>query len=238
MIIAYKRNPPSPVLRSRLRFFGSYGGQVCGSFGGLWRTREEKEKMIGIIIWSIGGQGGVIGSKIILSSAINSWPNSQVVPVFNAERRGAPVLGSMRIAGKHENVPGSQIEEPDCVILFKESLLKNPQIAEKIIENISQLGMNDFLIINSANEPEHFNNLFSGRKATINATLIALKLGIGNPMMPIVNTAMAGGIVKIFNFDFELLCESMKKEFGKNAKINIDAAQIGYNEVKYNDRKK
>ena len=199
---------------------------------------EEKEKMIEIISWSIGGQGGVTGSTIVINSAINRWPNSQVVPVFNAERRGAPVMSSMRIAEKNENVPSSEIEKPDCVILFDESLLENPQVAEKIAGNIAQLGMDNFLIINSAKEPARFDNLFGGRKATINATHIALELGIGNRTMPIVNTAMAGGIVKIFNFDFERLCASMKKEFGKNAKVNIEAAEKAYNEVKYDDREK
>ena len=183
--------------------------------------------MIEIIIWSKGGQGGVTAMKFILESAIKQWTNSQGFPEFGAERRGAPVQVSIRAAKHDENPPSCQIEEPDSVVLFDASLLENPKSKESIL-NLKTDGL---LFINTSKEPSNFKQVFEGRIAVVDATRIASEMGIGDPTTPFVNTAMAGAIVKIFGFDFELLRKSIEKEIGKQAKINVKAAKLGYEEV-------
>jgi pyruvate ferredoxin oxidoreductase gamma subunit len=187
--------------------------------------------MIKIVICSRGGQGGVKIKESILESAMEKYLNSHGFSEYGAERRGAPVAVFMYIAKEGELVPNCQIEESDCLVFFGASLLGN----RKFTKVVSKLKKHGLLIINSSKEPSYFNDAFKGRKATIDATQIALDEGIGDPTTPIVNTTMAGAIVKMFGFNFELLCESFKEIFGKGAEINIQAAQRGYDEVRYDE---
>jgi 2-oxoacid:acceptor oxidoreductase gamma subunit (pyruvate/2-ketoisovalerate family) len=184
--------------------------------------------MIEIVIWNIGGQGGVLAMDIILESLSKKWINSQGFPQFGAERRGAPVQISIRAAKGDENPPRCPIEEPDCVVIFDVSLLKKP----KARESISNLKPNGLLLINTPKEPSHFKGFFKGRIVAIDATAIALGLGIGDKTTPFVNTAMAGAITGILEFDLELLCASVQEKLGNKAEINIQAIKQGYREVR------
>lgn len=189
--------------------------------------------MIEIIIWNRGGQGGVFAKDILLDSVREKWPNTQGMPVFGAERRGAPVQDSIRVAGENEIPPSCLVEEPDCVVIFDQSLLKEQGPAK----SISNLKPNGLLVINTPKEPSYFNQIYGVKIAVLNATAIALELGIGDKVAPFVNTAMAGAIARIFEFDLELLCESVRKRLGDKAEINIQAVRRGYEEVKRGKRK-
>jgi pyruvate ferredoxin oxidoreductase gamma subunit len=187
--------------------------------------------MIEMIICGRGGQGGASAKNFILESVMKKWLNSQGFPEYGAERRGAPVAVFIYIAEKSEFVPNSQIKESDCLVFFDATLLDNP----KFVGFISNLKEQGLLIINTSMAPDCFNNVFNGRKATVDAAKIALELGIGDQTAPIVNTAMAGTIVRLLGFDFDLLCKGIRKNLGKAAEINIKAAQRGYDEVRYNE---
>jgi 2-oxoacid:acceptor oxidoreductase gamma subunit (pyruvate/2-ketoisovalerate family) len=70
-----------------------------------------------------GGQGAVTSSKILADAAFRSgWSGVTAAPSFGAERRGAPVTASTRMA--HEEIRIlSQVTAPDVVIVLDDSLL-------------------------------------------------------------------------------------------------------------------
>ncbi|MFU8891622.1 MAG: 2-oxoacid:acceptor oxidoreductase family protein [Anaerosomatales bacterium] len=70
-----------------------------------------------------GGQGAVTAAKLLAEAAYASgWEGVTSAPSFGAERRGAPVTASTRLA--HEPVRVlSQVTAPDVVIVLDDSLL-------------------------------------------------------------------------------------------------------------------
>lgn len=70
-----------------------------------------------------GGQGAVTAAKLLAEAAYASgWEGVTSAPTFGAERRGAPVTASTRLA--HEPIRVlSQVTTPDVVIVFDDSLL-------------------------------------------------------------------------------------------------------------------
>ena len=70
-----------------------------------------------------GGQGAVTSAKILAEAAFHSgFAGVTSQPSFGAERRGAPITASTRLA--HEPIRVlSQVTEPDIVVVLDDSLL-------------------------------------------------------------------------------------------------------------------
>ena len=70
-----------------------------------------------------GGQGAVTSSKILADAAFRSgWSGVTAAPSFGAERRGAPVTASTRLA-REEIRMLSQVTTPDVAVVLDDSLL-------------------------------------------------------------------------------------------------------------------
>jgi pyruvate ferredoxin oxidoreductase gamma subunit len=71
-----------------------------------------------------GGQGAVTAAKILADAAYRSgFAGVTSQPSFGAERRGAPITASSRLA--HEPIRVlSQVTEPDIVVVLDDSLVK------------------------------------------------------------------------------------------------------------------
>lgn len=71
-----------------------------------------------------GGQGAVTSAKLMASAAFRAgFVGVTSAPSFGAERRGAPVTASTRLADEPIRVY-SQVTEPDIVVVLDESLLE------------------------------------------------------------------------------------------------------------------
>ena len=70
-----------------------------------------------------GGQGAVSAAKLLAEAAYASgWEGVTSAPTFGAERRGAPVTASTRLA--HEAIRVlSQVTTPDVGVVLDDSLL-------------------------------------------------------------------------------------------------------------------
>jgi pyruvate ferredoxin oxidoreductase gamma subunit len=70
-----------------------------------------------------GGQGAVTAAKLFAEAAfLSGWEGVTSAPSFGAERRGAPVTASTRLA--HERIRIlSQVTTPDIVVVLDDSLL-------------------------------------------------------------------------------------------------------------------
>ena len=71
-----------------------------------------------------GGQGAITAAKITAQAAyLDGYHGVTAAPSFGAERRGAPVSASTRIARAPVMVM-SQVEEPDVVVVLDHTLLR------------------------------------------------------------------------------------------------------------------
>ena len=179
--------------------------------------------MIEIRFHGRGGQGAVVASNLLAMAAFREGKDVQAFPYFGVERRGAPVTAFTKIDDKPVRIK-SQIYEPDHVIVMDSSLLK----AVDVTQGLKNGG---FILINTDKKPQDVKGV-KGKIATVDATTIAVKHGLGSKEAPIVNTAILGafakatGIVKI-----DSLVESIMDSAPAKKNENAEAAKEAYDTV-------
>ncbi|MBS3733219.1 MAG: 2-oxoacid:acceptor oxidoreductase family protein [Desulfobacterales bacterium] len=166
-----------------------------------------------------GGQGAITAAKIVANAAFSSGYGGVVMaPTFGTERRGAPVLTSLKIS-KHKIYDLSPIAEPDIVIVLDHLLVEEVDVA-------SGLRPGGLIIINTPRPPEAF--AFADMKvATADVTTLAGKAGLPTG---IVNTGIIGAFARAGDLlDMDTLAEAIESEFaGKSPEKNIAAARATY----------
>lgn len=179
--------------------------------------------MIEIRFHGRGGQGAVVASNLLAMAAFREGKDVQAFPYFGVERRGAPVTAFTKIDDKPVRIK-SQIYEPDHVIVMDSSLLK----AVDVTQGLKNGGL---VLINTDKKPQDVKGV-EGKIATVDATSIAVKHGLGSKEAPIVNTAILGafakatGIVKI-----DSLVESILESAPAKKKENAEAAKDAFENV-------
>jgi len=133
-----------------------------------------------------GGQGAVTAAQLIAEAAFREGKHVVAFPFFGAERRGAPVRAFARISDEPIYVR-SQIYEPDVVLILDPALLGMPDITEGLKKD----GM---VIANTRKRPGEL-DLGDFKVATVDATGIAIELGLIVAGWPVVNTPMLGAFV-------------------------------------------
>ena len=180
--------------------------------------------MIEIRIHGRGGQGGVTLAKLLAASEHREGKSVQAFGVYAAERSGAPVQAFLRIDEEAIHNP-NQIYEPDHLIVLDPTLI-SPAI-------LSGLKPGGFILFNCDKAPEHYAEQERGKKfriATVDATTIAVKNGLGSASVPIVNTALAGAAAKLLGLNLESVIDAFE-DFGFGGG-NIDAAREAYESIR------
>jgi 2-oxoacid:acceptor oxidoreductase gamma subunit (pyruvate/2-ketoisovalerate family) len=174
--------------------------------------------MIEVTLYGRGGQGGVTLAKLIATAFFNRGKNAQAFGVYAAERSGAPVQAYVRIDdGQITN--HNQIREPDHVIVLDPTL-----IGRAILTGMKPDG---WVILNTSKPRAVFSETFAGFLiATIDATSIAAKYGLGTRAVPIVNTTMMGAIARVFGLTFDEVVATFT-DLGFSA-ANVKAAEEAY----------
>lgn len=145
--------------------------------------------MLAIRFHGRGGQGAVIASKLLASAFFREGWQVQAFPSFGAERTGAPVAAFLR--ADHARITiHSHIYEPDHVIVLDPVLLTTTDVT-------AGLAPGGWLLVNSARDPIELGLPETFRVATIDATGVALRHGLGTRTSPIVNTAIAGAFAAV-----------------------------------------
>lgn len=85
--------------------------------------------MIEVRIHGRGGQGNVVAAYLLATAAIDEGHFGQAFPAFGAERRGAPVVSFVRIAGQTLR-RRNQVLNPDFLIIQDHALLHVPGVLE------------------------------------------------------------------------------------------------------------
>ena len=163
--------------------------------------------MIEIRIHGRGGQGGVTLAKLIAAAEHREGRSVQAFGIYAAERSGAPVQAFLRADEEPIHNP-NQIYEPDHLIVLDPTLI-SPAI-------LSGLKPGGWILLNCEKSPEHYagqERVSSFRIATVDATAIALKHGLGSRTVPIVNTALAGAAARLLGMNLESVVAAFE-DFG------------------------
>ena len=184
--------------------------------------------MIEIRFHGRGGQGAVIGGKILAVAVFSEGKFVQAFPTFGVERRGAPVMAFVRADDKRINLR-SQIYNPDHLVILDPTLLND----DNTFRGFKGEGV---VLINTKLDPDklsHMPKLKGLNVATVDAGAIAIKNRLGSPQSPIVNTAILGAFCKATGIcSIESVLTAIKKGVPIKADANAKAAQEAYDEVK------
>jgi len=134
-----------------------------------------------------GGQGTVVASKIMAEAVFLDGKYSQSFPAFGVERRGAPVTAFLRVDDAPIRIR-AEIYEPDHLVVLDPLLVDQVPLTRG-------LEPGGAIIVNSGQAPEAFRDKFEGfAVATVPASRIAHRRGLGTSQAPIVNTAILGAV--------------------------------------------
>jgi len=102
------------------------------------------------------------------------------------------------------------------------------------IDVTSGLKQNGWIIINSHQPPEVFSHLKGFRRATVDATSIALRNGLGSRTNPIVNTAILGSFSKVTGLvGIDSIALAIREEIPGKKNENAKAAREAYQEARF-----
>lgn len=169
-----------------------------------------------------GGQGAITAAKIIANTAfVSGYTGVVMAPTFGTERRGAPVLTSLKIS-REKIYDLSPITEPDIVVVLDHLLVEEANVA-------SGLKPGGLMIINTPRTPADYP--FPGiTVATADVTTIAAQVGLPPG---IVNTGIIGAFARATGLlDIEDLARAVEVEFtGKKPKRNAKSAKVTYDQT-------
>ncbi|MEW6027259.1 MAG: 2-oxoacid:acceptor oxidoreductase family protein [Planctomycetota bacterium] len=181
--------------------------------------------MLEIRIHGRGGQGGVVALEMLANAYFKQGQFVQVFPEFGAERRGAPVAAFMRVDSRPVRLR-CKIYKPDCIIVLDPVLLNSVNVAEG-------LKAGGWILINSEKTAQELNLGRAFNVATVNATAVAIKYGLGSRTSPIVNTAMLGAFCGLpLKLNLPFVKKSIKEKIKIKTNNNLLAAEEAYRNVK------
>jgi len=150
-----------------------------------------------------GGQGARVASKVLGTAAFLDGYYAQDFPLYGAERRGAPVAASTRIA-EDPIMERGVIPEPDIVIVMDETLLQDP-----LTMPLSGLKPGGIVVINTTHSPVEAKAVYNITAQVL--TLDITKIGLDMLGMPILSTLAGGVAARIVGLSEDSLTAAVKK---------------------------
>ncbi|MHA1277602.1 MAG: 2-oxoacid:acceptor oxidoreductase family protein [Candidatus Helarchaeota archaeon] len=171
-----------------------------------------------------GGQGAITAAQILAEAAYYHHDLYVTAsPSFGAERRGAPITASTRIADEKIRLR-SQIIHPDIVIVLDETLLKDVDVT-------AGLKPGGLIILNTYKKPNEVELKGNFQIVTADATKVATELDLRAAGVLVTNTTILGAVVKTTNLGVMLedIQDIIKRHFpGKLGERNAEAAKKTY----------
>ncbi len=169
-----------------------------------------------------GGQGGVTCAKILAACYARAGKHVQTFGDYAGERSGAPVRAYTRVSDTPiEN--RNKVYRPDHVMVLDQHLLG--------ADTLDGLVPGGILLVNTSDPLEGFDARYASyRLATVDATGIARRHGIGTKTVVIVNTTIAGAFARLADIPLEVL-EATYRSLGFLS--NLPAAREAYENVRW-----
>ena len=181
--------------------------------------------MIEISIQGRGGQGVVIASRILASAFFIEGKWVQSFPAFGGERRGAPVKAFLRVDDQRI-LRRSMIYEPDHLLILDASLFEEIDVS-------SGLKAGGWIVINTDKSSSSYQGLTRFRVATVNGSQIAVDLGLGSRVSPVLNTTMLGAFSKATGLiQIDSVIKGIREAIFQNTQANVEAAMRAVQEVR------
>jgi pyruvate ferredoxin oxidoreductase gamma subunit/2-oxoisovalerate ferredoxin oxidoreductase gamma subunit len=173
-----------------------------------------------------GGQGAVIASKLLASALFLEGRSVQSFPAFGVERRGAPVVAYLRVSDG-PILLRCEVTEPDDLVVLDPTLIG-------AVDVTAGLKPGGTILINSEHRPSHYAELGARfRVATVDASAIARRHGLGSKTQPIVNTAILGALaISTGLVSLDAVCRAIEGEVPQHSAQNIAAARAAATEVR------
>ncbi len=178
--------------------------------------------MVEIRFHGRGGQGAVVASNILAVACFLEDKYVQAFPQFGVERRGAPVEAYTRVSDRTIHLR-TNVYTPDHVIVLDPTLVE-------VVDVTRGLKPGGTLLLNTDRRPEDFGERFgSFRVATVDASRIALRHGLGSRTHPIVNTAVLGAFARATGVvSIDAVCEAIRQEVPSLHEANMAAAREAF----------
>lgn len=166
-----------------------------------------------------GGQGAITAAKIVAGAAFASgYAGVVMAPTFGTERRGAPVMTSLKIS-RTKIYDLSPIETPDIVVVLDHLLLEEADVTHG-------LKPRGIIVLNTP-MPFVSYKFKNYRLATADVTAISVEAGLPHG---IVNTGIIGSLEKAAGLlGMEILLKGIEGEFrSRGAQKNAQAARLAF----------
>jgi len=195
------------------------------------QTEPTPPTPIEIRIHGRGGQGAVIASELLSVAVFREGRHVQSFPAFGVERRGAPVTAFIRIDDE-PILLRCEIYEPHHLIVLDPTLLDAVNVT-------AGLRPGGWIVINTPRRPEDFPRLSDFRVATVDASAVALRHGLGSRTHPIVNTAILGAFARATGIvGLEAVLEAVRELVPQHLEENLAAAREAYERVVVGEKPK
>lgn len=179
----------------------------------------ERNRMIQIRWHGRGGQGAITAAKVVAAAAFQSGYGGVVMaPTFGTERRGAPVMTSLKIA-RDKIYDLSPIETPDIVVVLDHLILNEVDVT-------AGLQPKGWLVINSP-RPVKDHQIYGYRVAVANVTHLGIEAGLRKG---IVNSGIIGVLARASCLlDIDLLANCIAAEFtDRHPEANALSARMAF----------
>ncbi|MDH4067925.1 MAG: 2-oxoacid:acceptor oxidoreductase family protein [Dehalococcoidia bacterium] len=166
-----------------------------------------------------GGQGAITAAKILAQAAyLEGYHGVTAAPSFGAERRGAPVSASTRIARQTIRIV-SQVETPNVVVVLDYTLLRYDEVTSGLVKG-------GWLVVNSRRHPKELDLGGEFNIATADATEVCSSLGLIVAGVTVVNTAILGAFIRATEAVSMASIEKAIRERFSDSKVDINLAAI------------
>ncbi|UCE68128.1 MAG: 2-oxoacid:acceptor oxidoreductase family protein [Candidatus Zixiibacteriota bacterium] len=174
-----------------------------------------------ITVFGRGGQGTVVAAEILAEAYFHEGFYTQSFPSFGVERRGAPVTAFLRV-DKEFIYLRSMIYKAHTGLILSPDVVNSPTFKPSLVGNAT-------LVINSGRRlpeiPEY-------KCHYVDATGIALELGLGSKAQPLVNTAMLGAFARVCgDLSLENVLKAVENKVPLNVEKNVSAVKKAYKTV-------
>jgi len=177
--------------------------------------------MIEIKFKGRGGQGVVVASEILGRAFFTEGKYPQCFSLFGSERRGAPVIGFLRV-DEEPILLKCQIRHPDQFIVFDISLMEESEV-------LQELKPGGTLLINTDREIDSFTGLRHYKIGLIDVGPIARKAGVGGAL----NTTILGAYASLTHLvQKETLIEMVRQMISIKTESNVEALREAHDKVR------
>ncbi len=167
-----------------------------------------------------GGQGAITAAKIVANASFSiGYGGVVMAPTFGTERRGAPVITSLKIS-KEKIYDLSPIKSPDIVVVLDHLLIEEADVT-------NGLKAGGLIVMNTPKPLDAYE--FSGMKVAIaDVTTLASEAGL---IKGVVNSGIIGAFARASGLiDLDILLAFIEEEFkDRNPRENAEAAKLTYN---------